>query len=120
MRRFCRSFALALVAAGVMAAPAAAQDPSFKMDKLFTSGNQATNSDFAFWGDYAFLGYYTGGAGFPPGTGSRGGVRIFDISNPAAPSLVRDFACDGALGDVRIRTGVGNIRLDSLDHLAHR
>ena len=69
------------------------------MDKLFTSGNQATNSDLAFWGDYAFVGYYTGGAGFPPGTGSRGGVRIFDISDPASPSLVRDFACDGAQND---------------------
>jgi hypothetical protein len=39
------------VTAGVMAAPAAAQDPAFKMDKLFTSGNQATNSDLAFWGN---------------------------------------------------------------------
>jgi hypothetical protein len=90
---------LALVAAGVMAVPAAAQDPAFKMDKLFTSGNQATNSDLAFWGNYAFVGYYTGGAGFPPGTGPRGGVRIFDISDPAEPQLVRDFACDGAQND---------------------
>src|SRR5688500_427037 len=99
MRRFCRSLVLALVVAGVMAAPAAAQDPSFKMDKLFTSGNQATNSDLAFWGDYAFVGYYTGSAGFPAGTGPRGGVRIFDIADPASPSLVRDFACDGAQND---------------------
>ena len=91
--RFCRGLTLALVAIGVMAAPAAAQDPAFKMDKLFTSGNQATNSDLAFWGDHAFVGYYTGGAGFPAGTGPRGGVRIFDISDPASPSLVRDFAC---------------------------
>jgi hypothetical protein len=99
MARLCRGLALALVTAGVMAAPAAAQDPAFKMDKLFTSGNQATNSDLAFWGDYAFVGYYTGGAGFPPGTGPRGGVRIFDISDPASPQLVRDFACDGAQND---------------------
>jgi hypothetical protein len=99
MGRLCRALALGLVTAGVMAGPAAAQDPAFKMDKLFTSGNQATNSDFAFWGDYAFIGYYTGGTGFPPGTGSRGGVRIFDISDPADPSLVRDFACDGAQND---------------------
>jgi hypothetical protein len=99
MRRLYFSLALALVAACVVAAPAAAQDPAFKMDKLFTSGNQATNSDLAFWGDYAFVGYYTGGAGFPPGTGPRGGVRIFDISDPASPRLVRDFACDGAQND---------------------
>src|ERR671919_699027 len=69
------------------------------MSEDFTSGNLATNSDLAFWGDYAFVGYYTGGAGFPPGTGPRGGVRIFDISDPASPQLVRDFACDGAQND---------------------
>ena len=99
MSRLCRSLALALVTAGVMAAPAAAQDPSFKMDKLFTSGNQATNSDLAFWGDYAFVGYYTGATGFPAGTGQRGGVRIFDISDPADPQLVRDFSCFGSQND---------------------
>ena len=99
MRTLLRSLIAALVAAAALASPAAAQDPSFKMDKLFTSGNQATNSDLAFWGDYAFVGYYTGGAGFPPGTGPRGGVRIFNISNPASPRLVRDFACDGAQND---------------------
>jgi hypothetical protein len=74
-------------------------DQSFKMSEDFTSPNQATNSDLAFWGDYAFVGYYTGDAGFPPGTGSRGGVRIFDISDPASPQLVRDFACDGTQND---------------------
>ena len=99
MRMLLRSLGAALLAVGALASPAAAQDPAFKMEKLFTSGNQATNSDLAFWGDYAFVGYYTGGAGFPPGTGSRGGVRIFDISDPASPSMVRDFACDGAQND---------------------
>src|ERR687892_2383214 len=74
-------------------------DSHFQMSEDFTSPNQATNSDLAFWGDYAFVGYYTGGAGFPPGTGPRGGVRIFDISDPASPQLVRDFACDGAQND---------------------
>src|SRR5918996_399884 len=74
-------------------------DSHEKMSEDFTSPNQATNSDLAFWGDYAFVGYYTGGAGFPPGTGPRGGVRIFNISDPASPSLVRDFACDGAQND---------------------
>jgi hypothetical protein len=99
MRTFVRSVVAALLAAGVLASPAAAQDPAFKMDKLFTSGNQATNSDLAFWGDYAFVGYYTGSTGFPPGSGARGGVRIFNISDPASPRLVRDFACDGAQND---------------------
>jgi hypothetical protein len=76
-----------------------APDQSFKMSEDFTSPNQATNSDLAFWGDYAFVGYYTGDAGFPPGTAPRGGVRIFDISNPASPQLVRDFSCDGQQND---------------------
>ena len=62
------------------------------MHEVFTSPNLATNSDLAFWGNHAFVGYYTGDAGFPAGTGPRGGVRIFDISNPATPRLVRDFA----------------------------
>jgi hypothetical protein len=106
--RLSRSLALSLVTVGVMAAPAAAQDPAFKMDKLFTSGNQATNSDFAFWGDYAFLGYYTGATGFPAGTGQRGGVRIFDISDPANPSLVRDFSCFGSQNDPIVWDRNGN------------
>ena len=90
------------MALGLLAGTAGAThnaDQHKKMDEIFTSPNQATNSDLAFWGDHAFVGYYTGSAGFPPGTGPRGGVRIFDISDPAAPRLVRDFACDGAQND---------------------
>jgi hypothetical protein len=117
--RLCRGLALGLVAAGVMAAPAAAQDPAFKMDKLFTSGNQATNSDLAFWGDHAFVGYYTGATGFPAGTGQRGGVRIFDISDPANPSLVRDFSCFGSQNDPilwdRNGNGVPDLLLLAID-----
>ena len=85
---------------GALAASAGAQaGSSFRMDEIFTSPNQSTSSDFAFWGDHAFMGYYTGAAGFPPGTGSRGGVQIFDISRPEAPRLIRNFACDGAQND---------------------
>ena len=108
MRRLCRTLPLGLVIAGVLAFPAAADDPALKMEKLFISGNQATNSDLAFWGNYAFVGYYTGAAGFPAGTGPRGGVRIFDISDPAAPQLVRDFACDGAQNDPIVWDRNGN------------
>ena len=85
MRRPFRLLVSTVVALGLLAGIAGAQaaaDQSFKMERLFTSPNQATNSDLAFWGDHAFVGYYTGGAGFPPGTGPRGGIRIFDISNP--------------------------------------
>ena len=78
------------------------------MQEIFTSPNQATNSDLAFWGDHAFVGYYTGDTGFPPGTGSRGGVRIFDISDPASPQLVRDFACDANQNDPIVWDRNGN------------
>ena len=83
-------------------------DQSFKMDELFTSPNQATNSDFAFWGKYAFSGYYTGDAGSPAGTAPRGGVRIFDISNPASPTLVKNVQCDGLQADPIVWDRNGN------------
>jgi hypothetical protein len=72
---------------------ASAQDQSSNMDEVFTSPNGSTNSDLAFWGDHAFVGYYTGDAN------PSGGVRIFDISNPARPQLVRNFRCDGLQAD---------------------
>ena len=76
MRRLLRLVLPGLLALGLLAATAGAThnaDRHFRMTEEFTSGNQATNSDLAFWGDHAFVGYYTGAAGFPPGTGSRGG-----------------------------------------------
>ena len=122
MRRPFRLLISTVVALGLLAGIAGAQSPTdqaFKMKRLFTSGNLATNSDLAFWGNHAFVGYYTGGAGFPPGTGSRGGVRIFDIKNPAAPKLVRDFACDGAQNDPivwdRNGNGVADLLLLAVD-----
>ena len=124
MRFSLRLACIHLVALGLLAGTAGAKpdpdpNPRKKMDRLFTSPNQATNSDLAFWGDHAFVGYYTGGAGFPPGTGPRGGVRIFDISNPAAPRLVRDFACDGAQNDPilwdRNGNGVADLMLLAVD-----
>jgi hypothetical protein len=89
------------------------------MSEIFTSPNQATNSDLAFWGKHAFVGYYTGDAGFPTGTPVRGGVRIFDVSNPASPRLVRDFACDGLQADPivwdRNGNGVADLLLLAVD-----
>ncbi|MGH3024756.1 MAG: hypothetical protein ACRDNI_13950 [Gaiellaceae bacterium] len=122
MRRSLRVLVATVVALGVIGGVAGAQAPGDqrkKMQEIFTSGNQATNSDLAFWGKHAFVGYYTGGAGFPPGTGPRGGVRIFDISDPAAPRLVRDFACDGAQNDPilwdRNGNGVADLMLLAVD-----
>ncbi|HZB79388.1 MAG TPA: hypothetical protein VE522_06045 [Actinomycetota bacterium] len=83
-------------------------DQSSNMSELFESGNQATNSDLAFWGKHAFVGYYTGDTGFPTGSGSRGGVRIFDISRPESPQLVRDFRCDANQNDPIVWDSDGN------------
>ena len=58
------------------------------MDLLFEAGpTGATNSDMAFWGDRAYQANYDG-------------VRIFDISNPAAPTLLGDFKCHGPQNDL--------------------
>ncbi len=122
MRRSVRLLVSTLVALGVIAGIAGAQpagDQSKKTDEIFTSPNQASNSDLAFWGDHAFVGYYTGDTGFPPGTGSRGGARIFDISNPTSPQLVRDFACDANQNDPivwdRNGNGVADLLLLAVD-----
>src|SRR5918999_2925528 len=109
-----------LLVTGALAASATAQTgSSFRMDEVFTSQTKSTNSDFAFWGNHAFMGYYTGATGFPPNTGSRGGVQIFDISTPEAPRLVRDFACDGAQNDPilwdRNGNGVADLMLLAVD-----
>ena len=111
MRPALRLLAAVVVVLGLAPGTASAThvpDQSFKMDELFTSPNQATNSDFAFWGKHAFSGYYTGDAGFPPGTPPRGGVRIFDISNPASPKLVKDVQCDGLQADPIVWDRNGN------------
>ena len=97
--------ALAVLALAGSSLPAGAThvpDQSFKMSELFTSPNGKTNSDFAFWGDYAFVGYYTGDAA------PSGGVRIFDISNPAAPRLLKDVQCDGLQADPIVWDRNGN------------
>jgi hypothetical protein len=114
---------LVLLALTMPAAPAKATheegNSHFLMERLSTSPYQATHSDIAFWGNHAFVGYYTGATGFPPGTGSRGGVRIFDISNPAAPVEIKNFACDGAQNDPivwdRNGNGVADLLLLAVD-----
>src|ERR687891_1883084 len=122
MKRISGVLLLAAIAFGVLAGSASAQitvDQSQHMSELFTSPNQATNSDLAFWGNHAFVGYYTGDAGFPPGSGPRGGGRIFDISDPANPVLVRNFACDGLQADPivwdRNGNGVADLLLLAVD-----
>ena len=65
----------------------------------------ATQSDLAFQGNYAFAGNYNG-------------FRIFDISDPAHPVLVKDVWCPGAQNDVSvwgdaIILSVDSVRADS-------
>ena len=124
MRVTLRLFALLLVAMGLLAGTAAAKpdpdpNPRKKMEEIFTSPNMATNSDFAFWGNHAFSGYYTGDTGSPAGSGPRGGVRIFDISNPASPKLVKDLQCDANQNDPivwdRNGNGVADLLLVAVD-----
>jgi hypothetical protein len=117
MKRSVRLLVSTVVALGVLAGVVGAQptaDQRKKMDRLFTSPNGRTNSDLAFWGDHAFVGYYSGSDATPDG-----GVRIFDISNPAAPSLVRDFKCDGLQADPivwdRNGNGVADLLLLAVD-----
>src|ERR687891_264768 len=106
MRRLMRLILPSVLALGLAtwAFPAGAThvpDQSNKMSEVFTSPNGRTNSDFAFWGDHAFSGYYSN-------TTPDGGVRIFDISDPAAPTLVRDFKCDGLQADPIVWDRDGN------------
>jgi hypothetical protein len=102
MRVALRLLAIAVVFVGLIPGTASGThvpDQRLRMSELFTSPNMATNSDLAFWGRHAFVGYYTGDAGSPAGTPPRGGVRIFDIANPARPRLVKDIQCDGLQAD---------------------
>ena len=116
MRRVLRLVLPGLVALGLLAASAGAThnaDQHFRMDQVASWARPATHSDLAFWGKHAFIGYYTGDAV------SQGGVRIFDISNPAAPNLLRDFACDANQNDPivwdRNGNGVADLMLLAVD-----
>jgi hypothetical protein len=48
-----------------------------------------TNSDLAFWGNLVFAGNYNG-------------FRIIDVSRPAKPKVLSDYACPGSQGDVGV------------------
>jgi len=105
MQRLFRLLLPGMVALGLLVGTAGAShnaDQHFKMAEVFTSPNAKTNSDFAFWGNHAFSGYYTGDAN------PSGGVRIFDISNPAAPRLLKDVQCDGLQADPIVWDRDGN------------
>jgi hypothetical protein len=115
MRSPSRLVVAVLLALAMLAPPAIARhntDQHRRMDQLFTSPNSRINSDLAFWGNHAFVGYYRNDQ-------SVGGFRIFDISNPAGPRLLRDFACDGLQADPivwdRNGNGVADLLLLAVD-----
>jgi hypothetical protein len=98
MRVALRLLVAVVVTLGLLTGTASAThnaDAHKKMDPLFQSPNGRINSDLAFWGDYAFQGYYEGGSAAV----GDSGVRIFDISNPAATEEIKDFKCDGQQND---------------------
>ena len=115
MRNAFRLVVLTVVALGLLTGTAFAQfsdsqDRIFRTTKLFDSPLEATHSDFAFWGDHAVLGYYTA---------TSGGVRIFDISNPASPDEIKNFPCNGNQNDPilwdRNGNGVADLMLLAVD-----
>jgi hypothetical protein len=104
MRSTFRLLAFVIVALGLLAGTAGAThnaDRHRNMDLLFTSPNSRINSDLAFWGHHAFAGYYRNDV-------AVGGFRIFDISDPARPRQIRDFACDGLQADPIVWDRNGN------------
>jgi hypothetical protein len=116
-RRWRRVLVPAVLALAFATVPSTATathnaDRHSKMDLLSTSPNSKVNSDIAFWGNYAFHGYYRNDI-------SVGGFRIFDISNPAGPRMLRDFECDGLQADPivwdRDRDGIPDLLLLAVD-----
>jgi hypothetical protein len=71
--------------------PAVAQpdEHSPNLQQVDFEAQGPTNTDLAFWGDRLY-------------TGDTGGFRIFDITDPANPTLVTDFACAGSQHDISV------------------
>ena len=113
--RFALRLVVALVVTmGLLTGTASAQfsDPQdriSKIDKLFDDLWPATHSDFAFWGNHAR-------AGTPR---HPGGVHIYDVSNPASPTKVKEFPCNGNQNDPvvwdRNGNGVADLMLLAVD-----
>jgi hypothetical protein len=59
------------------------------LESLPVSPGFVINSDVAFTGDHAIVGSYSG-------------FQVFDISDPAAPTLEKAFVCPGGQGDVSV------------------
>ncbi len=107
MRRLLRlALPLGILATLAVTSAASAQVvPNIKTDgpitQVASSPTTGTrqNTDLAFWGNTLVQ-------------GDTRGIRVFDISTPASPQLLSDFACNGAYGDVSIW---GNLVFRSVD-----
>jgi hypothetical protein len=75
--------------------------PGFVSEFPGNTGTQiaVANSDLAFQGDYAFVGNFNG-------------FNIYNISNPAAPSLRTSVVCPGGQGDLSV---YGNLLFMSVE-----
>lgn len=91
------------VLVGALAAPASASRPDAKNMSLefFDPNPDFVTSDIAFWGDTAFVGNY-------------GGMRSYDISEPANPVRLADFECFGPQNDPSVWDTDGNGQADLL------
>jgi hypothetical protein len=69
------------------------------------------NSDLAFWGNRVYAGYLSTGS---PPTGTPGGFRIIDITNPENASVVTDFVCWGSQNDISVWNNDGDPAADLL------
>jgi hypothetical protein len=112
--RYILTTCLGVVIVGVTPNANHDADAHSKMSVVAMAPEASFHSDLAFWGRHAFVGYYRGDA---PEPGS--GIRIFDISDPANPTLVKDIECDGPQADPvvwdRNGNGVADLLLIAVD-----
>ena len=103
MRRGLGVLAGFALVAGILAAPAGATPPNSRNMSLeyFDPKTDQITSDIAFWGDTAFVGNY-------------GGLRTYDISDPAKPVRLADFQCFGPQNDPSVWDTDGNGQADLL------
>jgi hypothetical protein len=97
----------ALVLFGAASAPALAQDDHsanmVHIARFDDGGAYQQGSDEAFWGTRAIVGTY----------GSPGGMRVIDISNPAAPFQIGKLDCPGSQADVSVWQDLVFMSVDS-------
>src|SRR5690349_13684655 len=77
------------LAGGLTTAGTASLSMTHLANRPLPTGVNSTNSDMTFQGDYAFAGNYNG-------------VNIYNIADPANPTLVTSILCPGSQNDVSV------------------